>query len=89
MLIRVFRLNLILKLLMTKPLVNGFTSACSIYVLFAQFNNFFELKIPKIPGFFSLFKRVLAIFENFSEINFATVVVSVVAVGLLYRVVLD
>lgn len=84
LIMRFIGFNTILKLLMTKPLVNGFTSACSLWVLSAQFNNFLELKIPKIPGYFSLFKRGYEIVKNFKNVNVPTLIVSVISIVLLY-----
>lgn len=57
-----------------------------MYVLFAQFNNFLELSIPKIPGAFSLVKRLIAIFQNVfaGNVNLPTFICSVVACLLLY-----
>ena len=48
MILRFTNLASYMKILLSKPLVAGFTSAASIYVLFSQFNNLFGFNSPTV-----------------------------------------
>merc|ERR1712226_835314 len=86
LILRITGLASFIKVLLSKPLVNGFTSAASIYVLFSQFNNLFGFTkpIPRYSSTFALAKVIRDMVSKVVEINWFTVCISVVSCGSLY-----
>ena len=91
LILRFTKLASYMKILLSKPLVAGFTSAASIYVLFSQFNNLFGFNspmvnktIPRYSESFALAYVIRDFASQITSIQIFTFFISLVSCASLY-----
>lgn len=81
-----FRLGTLASLL-SKPLVNAFTTAAAIHVLVSQMKDLFGVTVPRFNGAFKIILTVIEICKQIPQSNVTTVIVS--AIVMLFMIFMN
>lgn len=65
--------------LLSEPLVSGFTTGASFYVLASQLKDLLGVTIPKYNGNYKIILTVVEISKNITTVNWAALIVSCIA----------
>lgn len=69
--------------LLSKPLVNAFTTAAAVHVLVSQMKDLFGLQVPRYNGAFKLVLTTIDIIKKIAESNVTTIIVSLTVMGFM------
>ncbi|XP_071452003.1 prestin [Hetaerina americana] len=81
-LMSIFKLGIVCTLL-SETLVSGFTTAAAIHVFTSQIKDLLGIKLKKFEGVFNIGYTYIDIFSKLSTVNWASIVVSAVALTML------
>lgn len=73
--------------LLSKPLVNAFTTAAAVHVLVSQMKDLFGVTVPRYSGAFKIILTLIDICKQIPQSNTTTVVVS--AVVMLFMIFMN
>ncbi|XP_026730849.1 solute carrier family 26 member 10 isoform X2 [Trichoplusia ni] len=77
MMMWVFRLGAVSTLL-SEPLVSGFTTAASFYVLASQLKDLFGVRLPPLPGNYKVILTIVEVVKSLPNLNWAAFTISVI-----------
>lgn len=69
--------------LLSKPLVNAFTTAAAIHVLVSQMKDLFGIKVERFSGAFKIILTVIDVCKKISYSNVTTIIVSLIVMGFM------
>lgn len=78
----IFRLGII-AMFLSEPVVSGFTTAAAIYVVTAQMKYVTGIPLVGSTGVFGLIKSWIELFSRLNEINWPSIIVSVICLAIL------
>lgn len=82
LLLGIFRLGII-AMFLSEPVVSGFTTAAAIYVVTAQMKYVTGIPLVGKTGVFGLIKTWIELFSRLNEINWPSIIVSVICLAFL------
>lgn len=76
---------------LSTPLVSGFTTGAAFHVMTSQVPSVFGITVPRHASSFKLIHSYVDIIERLADTNVASVIISIVSIGLLllFRLVLN
>ncbi|KAM4796646.1 solute carrier family 26 member 10-like [Rhinophrynus dorsalis] len=68
---------------LSEPIVKAFTNAAAFHVTISQIQNMLGLPLPRLTGYFTIFKTLVSVFRTLHMTNVAELLISILCLAVL------